>query len=90
VTTHDIHNRQASIPPAGFEPTISAGRRLQTYALDRAATGPATSPTCADNLVFLNLGVSNNPLKHNIGQTGPLLLMQKYKINGYIFQGNQI
>ena len=26
-------------PPVGFEPTISAGERLQTYALDRAATG---------------------------------------------------
>jgi hypothetical protein len=25
--------------PAGFEPTISAGKRPQTYALDRAATG---------------------------------------------------
>jgi len=23
------------MPPAGFEPTISAGERLQTYALDR-------------------------------------------------------
>ena len=27
------------MPPVGFEPTISAGERLQTYALDRAATG---------------------------------------------------
>jgi len=27
------------MPPAGFEPTISAGARPQTYALDRAATG---------------------------------------------------
>jgi len=27
------------MPPAGFEPTISAGERPQTYALDRAATG---------------------------------------------------
>jgi len=26
------------MPPVGFEPTISAGERLQTYALDRAAT----------------------------------------------------
>ena len=26
------------MPPVGFEPTISAGKRLQTYALDRAAT----------------------------------------------------
>ena len=28
------------MPPVGFEPTISAGERPQTYALDRAATGP--------------------------------------------------
>ena len=27
------------MPPAGFEPTISAGERPQTYALDHAATG---------------------------------------------------
>jgi len=27
------------MPPLGFEPTISAGERPQTYSLDRAATG---------------------------------------------------
>ena len=27
------------MPPVDFEPTISAGERPQTYALDRAATG---------------------------------------------------
>ena len=27
------------MPPAGLEPTISAGERQQTYALDRVATG---------------------------------------------------
>ena len=27
------------MPPVGFEPTISACERPQTYALDRAATG---------------------------------------------------
>jgi hypothetical protein len=27
------------MPPAGFEHTVSAGERPQTYALDRAATG---------------------------------------------------
>jgi len=26
------------MPPVGFEPTISAGERPQTYAVDRAAT----------------------------------------------------
>jgi hypothetical protein len=37
LTTHNTHNRQASMAPAGFEPTISAGERPQTYVLDRAA-----------------------------------------------------
>jgi len=27
------------MPPVGFELTVSAGERPQTYALDRAATG---------------------------------------------------
>ena len=27
------------MPPVGLEPTISAGERSQTYALDRVATG---------------------------------------------------
>ena len=40
LTTHNTHNRQTSIPPVGFEPTISAGERPQTYFLVRAATGP--------------------------------------------------
>ena len=33
------------MPPVGFEPTISAGERPQTYALDRATTG--TDPNSA-------------------------------------------
>jgi len=44
VTTHNTHNRQISMPPVGFEPTISAGERSQTYALDRALLGPAHTP----------------------------------------------
>ena len=39
LTTYDTYNRQISMPLVGFEPTISAGERPQTYALDRAATG---------------------------------------------------
>ena len=27
LTTHDTHNRQISMPPVGFKPTISAGER---------------------------------------------------------------
>ena len=38
LTTHDTHNRHTSMPPVGFEPTLSADERPQTYTLDRAAT----------------------------------------------------
>ena len=38
LTTHNTHNRETSMPPVGFELTISAGERPQTYALDRTAT----------------------------------------------------
>ena len=39
LTTHNTHNRQTSMPSAGYEPAIPAGDRLQTLALDRSATG---------------------------------------------------
>ena len=48
LTTHNTHNRQTSMPPVGFEPTISAGDRTQTYALDRAATGTGTITITTD------------------------------------------
>jgi hypothetical protein len=32
LTTHNTHNRQTSMPPAGFEPAIPASERPQTYA----------------------------------------------------------
>ena len=34
LTTHNTHNRRTSMPPVGFEPTIAAGERPQTYALE--------------------------------------------------------
>ena len=39
LTIYNTHNRQTTMPPVGFEPKISADKRPQTYALDRAATG---------------------------------------------------
>ena len=42
LTTHNTHNRQTSMPPEAFEPTISAGKRPQTYVLHDTTTG--TSP----------------------------------------------
>jgi hypothetical protein len=37
--THNKRNRPTSMPSAEFEPAIPAIKRLQTYALDRTATG---------------------------------------------------
>ena len=45
------------MPPVGFEPTISAGERLQTYALDRVATGTG-DVTC--NYENISVSIRNN------------------------------
>jgi hypothetical protein len=37
LTTHNTHERQTSMLPAGFEPKIPASQRPQTHALGRAA-----------------------------------------------------
>jgi hypothetical protein len=39
LTTHNTHNRQTSMPPAEFEPTILVSERPKTHALDGTATG---------------------------------------------------
>ena len=46
LTTQNTHNRQTSMPPVGFEPTISVGEQPQTYALDRVATGTGNRILC--------------------------------------------
>ena len=43
------------MPVAGFEPTIQAGERPQTYALDRAAIGIGSSDIILQN--FKSLGI---------------------------------
>ena len=42
LTKQNTHEEKTSMPPVGFEPTISAGERPQTYTLERAATGTGT------------------------------------------------
>jgi hypothetical protein len=42
LTKYNIHNRQTSMFPVGFEPTILAGELPQTFVLDRTATGTGT------------------------------------------------
>ena len=45
------------MPPVGFEPTISAGERPQTCALDRAATGTGIANVPEINKSLCNLMV---------------------------------
>ena len=39
------------MPPVGFEPTMSASERPQTYALDRAATETGNAEVLEENLI---------------------------------------
>ena len=57
------------MPPARFEPTISAGERTQTYALDLTATG-------AGNITFLS------KIKYTINNA---LVIVTYEISYNIF-----
>jgi hypothetical protein len=52
LTTHNIHKRQTSMPPVGFEPIILVSQRPQTHALDRTATGIGEINIVYDNNEF--------------------------------------
>ena len=58
------------MPPVGFEPTISAEGRPQTYALDRAATGTGKKTVCNAQI----LG-SSQPLQERFTCSGILVLL---------------
>ena len=64
LTTHNTHNRQTSMPPVGFEPTISAGKQPQTYALDCAATGTGSYCKCIYWIPFRHWKLHSSGLLH--------------------------
>ena len=51
LTTHKAHDRQRSMPPVEFEPTISTNERPKTYALDVAATGSGIHRPCIEKFI---------------------------------------
>ena len=64
LTTRNIHDRRTPMPPVGFEPTISAGERPQTYASDRAATGAGCLLVCYQKIrrsVYVYFFVTRQP-----------------------------
>ena len=57
------------MPRVGFEPTISAGERPKTYALDRAATGTGTKFIAQDlhTKHFTEISAANIQSPDNFG-----------------------
>jgi len=56
------------MPPLGFEPTISAGERPQTYALDRAATGTGIMTRLFYRIILLPSAILRS---RKVAETGP-------------------
>ena len=56
LATHNIHNRQTSMPPVGFKPAIPASDWPQILALDVSATGIGNGNV--SGLLTLALGLS--------------------------------
>jgi hypothetical protein len=81
LTTHNAHKRQTYMPPARFEPAISASKQLQTHALDCAPT----SNKMLDNIIneWIDVKVINGSLSQvcprNSGREAPTSLTQQYR-----------
>jgi hypothetical protein len=75
LTTHNTHKKQTSMPPVGFEPTIPAGGRPQTYALNRAFTGTGSSKLLLISyLIYQSLNTRTLVLVASSGQVCIILL----------------
>jgi len=82
LTTHNTQKRQTLIPQAGFEPTISASERPQTYALDRAVTG-------ADNFTVPVYCILRKIRVKNMGRGSSVIIVIRLQ-NGHHRNRNSI
>ena len=69
LTTQNTHDRQTSMAPLGFEPTISAGELPQIYALDHVTTGTGLQHCYGDEI-----------RKDEMGETCPKHVMKQQLI----------
>ena len=82
------------MPRVGFEPTISAGERPKTYALDRAATGtgiPAYIRTVNFQKVWLR--PHRIPTLHEltpVNKPGPINVKCSWTLRGFFLFGFKI
>jgi len=63
------------MPPVGFKPTISAGERPQTYAIDPAVTGTGTAQSNR------KLGPPSGPIPQLKKRRGTLLFKNQHTRN---------
>ena len=68
------------MPPVGFEPTISAGERTQTHALDRAATG-----TCSNYYILFLKGINNS-----VGKGPGIMETNYFRINKHLYVNDRV
>jgi len=68
------------MPSVGFEPTISAGERPQTYVLDRAATGTGIKEN--STFSFTSLCTVNRIRKHVIVQVLSVYYLRPHRLQG--------
>ena len=74
------------MPPVGFEPTISAGERPKTYALDRTAAGTGITTGVNKTNVSISLcSVKNTGQNHKTRKIHPLTLMNLSLFLCYFF-----
>jgi hypothetical protein len=73
LTTDNTHNRQTSVPPAGFETAIPVSQQLQTHTLDSATTGMGPpfvcfwrdSPPVGQGLLIHDVPISHTTTHHS-------------------------
>ena len=67
------------MPPVEFEHIISAGRRPQTYALDRAVTGTGKIARSVDKILrTVEIKIPTQELVRRKGQSGSYMNLYNY------------
>ena len=78
-TTHNTHNRQTTIPPAGFEPKVPARERPQTHPLGLAATGNSPLNT-SSSTIAVYYGNHNTLYIRSVGEVRIFLWRSRWYI----------
>jgi hypothetical protein len=88
VTSNNTHKKQATVPPAGFEPTVPPRERLQTHTLDRVANGTGEFNYRSSNLsvrrpaLFISLSLKIHKFRNRKWQYCTVWVQQRQRLYG--------